>query len=98
MYHKVVSTTLGEDGLTKFNVTTILDMLDIVSAVKSPLPIPLQDLLNVYSDFKSDLGYYITITAKLFLPDSKESKFCKSHNPSFVLKPGASGELDRLEK
>ena len=72
----MVSTTLGKDGFTKLNVTTTLDMLDIVSVTKSPLPIPLQDLLNVYSDFKSDLGYYITI--------KPNCSFLIVTNPSFV--------------
>ena len=73
-------------------------MLDIVSAVKSPLPVSLQELLHVYSVFKSDLGYCIITTAKLFLPDSIESKFYKSHNLPFALKPVTSGEQERLGK
>ena len=44
------------------------------------------------------MGYCITTAARLFLPDSIEFKFRKSHNLPFALKPVASGEFDRLEK
>ena len=54
MHCKMASTSLGKDRLTKLNITTALDIFDIISAIKLPLPIPLQDLLNVYSDLKSD--------------------------------------------
>ena len=54
MYHKMASTSLGKDGLTKLNIATVPDMfLSIVFTFKSSLPVPLQDLLNVYSDVKS---------------------------------------------
>ena len=40
------------------------------------------------------MGYCITTAARLFLSDSIEFKFRKSHNSPFALKPG----FDRLEK
>lgn len=91
---------LGRDGLTKLNITISPEMFgSTVSTVESSLPAPLKDLLNVNDElFKPELGHCVTTTAKLFLREHAEPKFCKPRKLPFALKPVVADELDRLEQ
>ena len=90
---------LGQDGLTKLNISIAPDKFGTVSTVELLTPQNLQEVLNVNNEiFKPELGHCVTVKAKLFLQKGTIPKFCKPHKLPFALKPVVGDELDRWKR
>lgn len=73
---------LGQNGLTKLNISITLDKFSTVSSVESFTPQNLQEVLNLNLSSAT-----VMVKEKLFLQKGAIPKFCKLHKLPFALKP-----------